>query len=205
VKTWHCFELLKVTVSKSPGGNTIRRNPCQTKGGAVNEMPERPLMTMVMVFNVAGEVPLWFRMLVVMATFARLRWGELIALERGDIDLDLCTIRVIRSVVELDDGAIVIGPPTPEAGVRTVSFPELLKPDLEQRLADFVPGAAESRVFTSWKGGTLCGANFQKIWSEARGALDCSRRDDLPAQRPDGHGYPRRVSRSGVPACLVPL
>ncbi len=77
-------------------------------------------------------------------------------------------IRIERSVVELDNGTIVTGPPKSEAGVRTVSFPELLRPDLEQHLADFVAAEAEARVFTSWEGGTLFRANFQKIWSEAR-------------------------------------
>lgn len=168
------YQLLKSIFNTAVDDDAIRRNPCRIKGGAVNETLERPTLTMVQVFNVAGEVPLRFRMLVLLATFASLRWGELIGLERGDVDLDLCTIRISRAIVELDDGTIFTGPPKSEAGARTVSFPELLRPDLEQHLADFVPAGAAARVFTSWEGGTLRRANFQKIWSEARDAAGLS-------------------------------
>lgn len=134
----------------------------------MNETPERPTLTVAEVFHVAGEVPLRFRMLVLIATFASLRWGELVALERRDFDLSTCAIRVRRQVVELDDGRVFVGPTKSEAGRRVVSFPEALRADLEQHLAVYVPAEPESLVFSSWEGTVLRRANFQKIWAEAR-------------------------------------
>ena len=168
------YQLLKSIFNTAVEDELIRRNPCRIKGGAVNETPERPVLTMVQVFNVAGEVPLRFRMLVLLATFASLRWGELVALERQDIDLETCTIRVRRQAVELDDGVISIGPTKSAAGRRVVSFPEALRGDLEQHFADYVEPGPGGRVFTSWEGTVLRRANFQKIWAEAREAVGLS-------------------------------
>lgn len=165
------YQLLKSIFNTAVEDELIRRNPCRIKGGAVNETAERPVLTMVQVFNVAGEVPLRFRMLVLLATFASLRWGEVIALERRDIDLETCTIKVQRQIVELDDGVIEVGPPKSAAGRRSVSFPEALRGDLEQHLADYVGPERDARIFTSWEGTVLRRANFQKIWSEAREAV----------------------------------
>lgn len=162
------YQLLKSIFNTAVDDEVIRRTPCRIDGGAVNDTPERPVLTMTQIFTVAGEIPLRFRMLVLLATFASLRWGELVALERQDIDLDSCTIRITKSAVELDGGTILIGPPKSRAGVRVVSFPELLKPDLQQHLDDYVPDQPIARVFTSWEDGTLRRANFQKIWAEAR-------------------------------------
>jgi integrase len=41
-----------------------------------------------------------YRALVLLATFASLRWGEVIALRRCDLDLDRCTVRVRAAYVE---------------------------------------------------------------------------------------------------------
>lgn len=162
------YQLLKSIFNTAVEDDMIRRHPCRIKGGALNETPERPTLTVAQVFNVAGEVPLRFRMLVVIATFASLRWGELVALERRDFDLSACTIRVRRQAVELDDGRVFVGPPKSEAGRRVVSFPEALRPDLERHFADYVAAEPESLVFSSWEGAVLRRANFQKIWAEAR-------------------------------------
>jgi integrase len=43
-----------------------------------------------------------FRALVLLATFASLRWGEVTALRRSDIDLTTRTVRVREQLVELD-------------------------------------------------------------------------------------------------------
>jgi integrase len=163
------YQLLKSIFNTAVDDDAIRRNPCRIERGAVNDTPERSNLTMAEVFAVAGEVPVRYRVLVLLATFASLRWGELVALERQDIDFVACMIRIARAGVELDDGTIVVGPPKSKASVRTVLFPELLTPDLGQHLADFVPDCPEGRVFSSWEGALLRRANFQMVWAEARG------------------------------------
>jgi hypothetical protein len=51
------------------------------------------------------------------------------------------TVRVERSLTELQNEALAFGPPKPDAGRRTVSFPELIVPVLREHLASFArPG-----------------------------------------------------------------
>jgi hypothetical protein len=49
--------------------------------------------------------------LSVLATFANLRFGELAALRRGQLDLDACEVRVNASTWEMDDGRLIDGDP----------------------------------------------------------------------------------------------
>ena len=65
---------------------------------------------------------------VLLAIFCSLRWGELAALRRCDIDLEAGTVRVVRQVTTLSSGRQVIGPPKSEAGKRVVIVPEVIVP-----------------------------------------------------------------------------
>jgi integrase len=59
-----------------------------------------------------------FRALVLLATFASLRWGEVSALTRADLDLKARTVRIRAAYVERSTGPLVLGPPKSQAGRR---------------------------------------------------------------------------------------
>ena len=165
------YQLLKSIMNTALDDDMIRRNPCRIEGGAQNDTPERPTLTVEEVFTMAGEVPLRFQLLVLLATFASMRWGELIALERRDIDLKTCTIYVRRQAVELDGEPIFTGTPKSAAGVRDVAFPEEILPEVVYHLDTYVGPESAARVFTSWEGGYLHRSNFNKVWITARTTL----------------------------------
>jgi integrase len=73
------------------------------------------------------------RVLILLATFTSLRWGEAIALRRCDLDLAACTVSIRRQYVETN-GTLMIAPPKSRAGVRTVAFPATLVPELREHL-----------------------------------------------------------------------
>ena len=52
-----------------------------------------------------------FRALVLLAIFGSLRWGEVIAPRRCDLDLEACTVRVRAAIVERSIGELLLGPP----------------------------------------------------------------------------------------------
>ena len=52
-----------------------------------------------------GRIPVRYRAMLLLATFASLRFGELAALRRGDIDLEHCCVLVSRSLVQMYDGS----------------------------------------------------------------------------------------------------
>ncbi len=106
--------------------------------------------------------------MLLLATFASLRIGELAALRRCDIDLERCCVRVARSLVQTDDGKLIDAEPKSRAGRRVVSFPREIAPEWSWHLERFVDPAADSLVFVGPKGGRLRRSNFREIWIKAR-------------------------------------
>src|SRR5690348_7033605 len=93
-----------------------------------------------------------YRALVLLATFASLRWGELIALRKTDLDLEAGIVRVNEAAAQLDDGRFVGKPPKSKAGIRTVSFPRELSPELRWHLERFAEPGPNCRLFVGAKG-----------------------------------------------------
>lgn len=86
------------------------------------------------------------RLLVFLAAFGCLRWGELMGLEHGDIDIDAVTIRVTRAVSEVG-GKLVTKEPKSVAAVRTVALSDLLREDIQAHLDRYAEPGPEGRVF----------------------------------------------------------
>lgn len=197
----------------------LPRNPCCIRGAGDEDAPERPVLSVAQVFELAERVgrrpvgnirklarggyrlrfrrhgemrtspevyrdraaaehALWkmaddggadcnhdrrFRALVLLATFASLRWGEVIALRRCDLDLEARTVRIRAAVVERSTGELLIGPPKSKAGRRVVGIPSAIIPVLHEHLSTFVKGNPGALVFSGVKGGLLRRSNFNKM------------------------------------------
>jgi integrase len=110
-----------------------------------------------------------FYALVLLATFASLRWGEATALRRCDLDLQAATVRVRASYVERSTGEMLIGPPKSKAGRRIAGIPAVIVPVLREHLAVFAEDDPGALVFPGAKGGPLRRGNFDKMsaWPHA--------------------------------------
>ena len=107
-------------------------------------------------------------------TFASLRWAELAALRPGDIDLELCTIRVDRQLIEQLGGGSAFGPPKSVAGRRAVPFSDIVRADLREHLERFVSEDDEALVFTSPMGTPMRHSNFyRRVWLPAVAKVGC--------------------------------
>jgi integrase len=200
-------------------------NPCRIRGAGDEGTPERPVLTVAQVFELAERVgrrpvgnirnlpaggyrlrfrrhgemrtspevyatraeagrALWkmaadgrvdciqdrrFRALVLLATFASLRWGEATALRRCDLDLESGSVRVRAAFVERSTGEILLGPPKSRAGRRMVGIPAAVIPALREHLSIFTKADPGALVFPGAKGGPLRRGNFNKMsaWPEA--------------------------------------
>jgi integrase len=119
----------------------IPRNPCCIKGAGQEESAEREIVSIPVVLEIAKAVPVRYRTLVMLATFADMRWGELAGLRRGNIDLETCEIRITETIAEPDKGALLPETPKSQAGRRTVAFPVELAPEIRWHLERFAePG-----------------------------------------------------------------
>lgn len=115
-----------------------------------------------------------YRLLVLLAVFCSLRWGELAALPRNAIDQEHGIVSVRASVVELARGPLVTGPPKSAAGRRDVTIPAFLLPDVAAHLDDFTAANPRSLVFTGPKGAQLRRSNFTRAWVKATEAAGLS-------------------------------
>jgi len=114
-----------------------------------------------------------YRALVLLATFASLRWGEATALRRCDIDVSIGAITVRAAFVERSTGELVLSAPKSRAGRRVVGIPAAIIPILQEHLAILVAPAPGALLFTGVKGGPLRRSNFNKMsaWPHAVRAI----------------------------------
>jgi integrase len=110
-----------------------------------------------------------YRALVLLATFASLRWGEATALKRCDLDLGTGIVRVRAAFSDrrTQGSKITLGPLKSRAGRRTVGIPAAIIPALGDHLAVFVGQDPNSLVFGGAKGTPLRRSNFNRMtgWS----------------------------------------
>jgi integrase len=78
--------------------------------------PERPVVALPSLLRLLDCVPPRYRAMLLLATFASLRFGELAALRRSDLDLDGCVVRVVRSTAQMNDSRLIEPEPKSRAG-----------------------------------------------------------------------------------------
>ncbi|MFD9721371.1 tyrosine-type recombinase/integrase [Streptomyces sp. NPDC059076] len=161
------YALLRAILGTAVSDQMIRRNPCQLKGASTVHTPERPTATVQEVFELAGAVQPRYRVLVLMAGFLGLRWGELVGLHRRDIDLEGHTVRVRRSVAELFNGKQEVKAPKSAAGKRTVAIPSAILLEIRNHLTVYAEPGADGRVFVGAKGATPRRNHFNRLWRKA--------------------------------------
>ena len=103
------YRFLRAVLMTAVDDLIIPRNPCRIRGAGAERPEERPVLTVRQVLDLAERMPdARFRMMVLLAAFASLRWGELSALRRCDLDPVAGTVSVRRQHVELDTGQLIV-------------------------------------------------------------------------------------------------
>ena len=126
------YRLLRAILNTAVDDGRIKRNPCRIKGADRENPPERPVASVQQLFLLADTIGPTYRAFVLTAALASLRWGELVALRRRDIDLESGLIFVRRSMVERG-GSLEIALPKNNRG-RTVALPAVLVEELRGHL-----------------------------------------------------------------------
>jgi len=161
------YRLLHAIFATAADDRLVRRNPCRIEGAGKEESPEREIISLPVVFAIADALPVRYRALALLATFAALRWGELVGLRCENIDLDACEIRIVQTTAELDKGGLLPETPKSSAGLRTVAFPPELAPELRWHLERFAQPGPHGLVFVGPKGAQPRRSNFRPIWNAA--------------------------------------
>jgi integrase len=152
--TAKAYRLVRSVMFTAVDDDLIRRNPCRIKGADKARRAERSVATVKQVYALADLLGERWRAFILTAAFTGIRWGELIALRRTDIDLDARVIRVPRAFAELSGGRLVVVPPKSEASERGVTMPDVLVGELTVHLDKFVGSDDAALVFVGERGGT---------------------------------------------------
>ena len=97
------YRFLRAVLMTAADDRIIPRNPCRVRGAGEEKPDERPTLTVRQVYELADRMPGdGHRVLVLVAAFASLRWGEVTALRRCDIDIEAGTVTITRQHVQLD-------------------------------------------------------------------------------------------------------
>lgn len=139
------YRLLRAVLNTAVDDGRIARNPCRIKRADTTHAPERPVASVAQVFALAEAVGPQYRAFVMTAALTSLRWGELIALRRRDVDLDARVAVVHRSLIE-HKGRLEAAPPKNNS-VRVVTLPDVLVADLRGHLLR-VSADQDALVFT---------------------------------------------------------
>jgi integrase len=186
------YRFLRTVLNTAVDDELIRKNPCRIKGAGQERAAERPHASLAEVFRIAAKIQARYRLLVLLAAFAQLRFGELVALRRSDLTLPLLRkpteeevdagadpdeliddgtpmIRVDRALAQLDSGEQKLKSPKSDAGRRTVALPAAILPVLRQHLdtPGFTDAGPDGRLFRGAKGATPRRNNFNGTWKTA--------------------------------------
>lgn len=166
-KAYRLLRAILMTATKED--ELIRINPCRIKGADQEHAAERPVLSVPQVFALADRVPARYQALILVTTFASLRWGEAMGLQRCDIDVAAGTVRIRQAFVEQRGVGLVLGPPKSRAGVRTIALPNSAIPVLKKHLTTYVGKADDAFVFTGESGRTVWRGTFNKLvkWAES--------------------------------------
>ena len=165
----HAYALLRTIYNTAVSDSLVTASPCRIPGAgqAKRQKPIEPA-TLAELEVIVTAMPERLRVMVLLAAWCALRFGELTELRRGDVDLKDGLIRVRRGVVRTLAGEFVVGEPKTAAGVRDVHIPPHLLPAVREHLAEHVEPGADSLLFPAVRGGHLPEASFRGYYYPAR-------------------------------------
>jgi integrase len=155
------------------------RNPCKIKGAGQNVDRDGQLLEWSDVLALADAIHPALRTAVLLTFDAHLRLGELLAVQRRDVDLRRKVIHVRRQVVRTKlhdnperEGKWALLETKPKAdSIRTVPLTDWCVELLREHLAKTTAAdSTTTRLFT-WRGGELQHHHVHMAWKRARKAV----------------------------------
>lgn len=134
----HAYGLLRTIMNTAVADELRESNPCRVRGGgsARRAVKIRPA-TLAELELLVKAIPDRYRLMVLLAAWCALRFGELAELRRSDVDVKNGIVHVRRGVTRTKGSRIVKGPKS-EAGKRPVNIPPHLMPMVKDHLRDHV-------------------------------------------------------------------
>jgi integrase len=141
------YSLLRTILAGAVDDGHLGVNPARIRGaGQTERIHNVEPASLDELDTLAEAMPPRYRMLVLLAAWCGLRYGELTELRRKDIDTKRGVIHVRRGVT-LVDGKFVVDTPKTAAGIRDVNVPPFLLPQLREHLVQHTAQGADGLLF----------------------------------------------------------
>lgn len=134
--------------------NPIKRARSLSTGsllGRQKSSRKKMLLNHQQVFALAAETGSHYQLMILVMAYTGLRFGEVVALQSGDIDLSTMRIHVVRAFSDV--GGVLVEVPPKSGKAREVPIPSFLHSSIATRLSDLVGDHA--LVFTTTSGSTI--------------------------------------------------
>jgi integrase len=164
------YSLLRTILGTAVADDVIGVNPCRVRGaGSAKTARDIRPASLPELEALTKSMPGRYQLMVLLAAWCAMRFGELAELRRADIDVRNGIVRVRRGVVSTDGGLVVKGPKS-EAGKRDVNIPPHLMPAVKAHLGKYVRPAQDALVFPAVHGGHLNPGSLRRAYGPAREA-----------------------------------
>lgn len=170
----HAYALLKTIFATAVQDELIDRNPCRERMRKPVRHIGEPATLDELALLVAA-MPERLRLMIELAAWCALRFGEVAELRRGDIDLREGVIRVTRAVQWVDGKKIVAAPKADS--VRVVAFPPHIGEQIKEHLKNHAQWGKEGLLFPTMHGEQYRAPTFHQAYF--RKAREAAGRPDL--------------------------
>lgn len=172
----HSYGLLRTILGQAERDGLIPANPCHIRGaGNVKRAKKIEPATLAELEALTMSMPERYRVMVLLAAWCGLRFGELAELRRGDINTKAGIIKVRRGVVRAE-GQTIIKKPKSDAGTRDVAVPPHLLPMVREHLLEHTEPGKDGLLFPAKHGGHMAPSTLYRVFYRAR---DAAGRPDL--------------------------
>jgi integrase len=164
------YSLLRTILNTAVADDVILANPCRVRGaGSARTARDVAPATLAELEALAAAITPRYRLMVLLAAWCAMRFGELTELRRSDVDVKNGIVRVRRAVASTDAG-LVVKDPKSHAGKRDVNIPPHLMPAVRDHLARRTGPAQDALLFPAVHGGHMNPATLRRAYHPAREA-----------------------------------
>lgn len=151
----HAYSLLRTILSNAADRRLIPSNPAKIRGaGNVERVHDVRPASLEELAIIVENMPRHRRLMVLLAAWCAMRFGELAELRRSDILTTKGIIRIRRGVVRAD-GEVITKDPKSVAGSRDVAIPPHLMPLVREHLLAHAAPGSRGLLFPAAGGGHL--------------------------------------------------
>lgn len=172
----HAYSLLRAILNSAVADDVIPSNPARIAGASTARRAAKVKpATIEELATITANMPDRLRLMVGLASWCALRFGEAVELRRADVDLGAAVVRVERAAYRVG-GVYQVGTPKSDAGVREVAIPPHVLPEVREHLRRHTARPRDSLLFPADHGGHLQPSTLYRHFHRAR---DAAGRPDL--------------------------